>query len=515
MLRCSTFSSALVGSLGSILLVSATLSAQEPRLLADIFPGPSSSFFSASVGCLGGPQPTLPPPGFFLVGDRDAVFMKATDGANGAELWTVEGESNRVMMVADLFPGPDSGLGDCPTPNTTVIDGVLYVTADDGVHGFEPWRSDGTAAGTFMLADLNPGSDGTSTRAFVRSGEHVYFAAGSGAAERGIWRTDLATGSMTELVFGTGNGQVGAAPLFGTDDYVLFSRGIPSGIGGIIELWRTDGTPDGTFLLDSAGNGIFTAQVSAFVEFATYTYYFRQINSSLLLRRTNGLTDELVTEVIPITSPSLALPRAAWVVNEQILFFVRRNGSRELWRSDGTAAGTEPLGLPLFDDFRDDLTTNLDGRALVFAASTPEHGLELWRTDGTVAGTVLIADQVPGPDDSFLPWRVRDPNGGVLFAQAADTATAPHLFRLDSAARALTDLGSLCPTASNCIPTDPALLRGDLIYAGFDPERGREPLIREGVGFAGLPIPTVGSVGMIVLTVLLAAFGLAGLRVRA
>ena len=29
----------------------------------------------------------------------------------------------------------------------------------DGVHGSEPWISDGTAAGTFMLGDLNPGPD--------------------------------------------------------------------------------------------------------------------------------------------------------------------------------------------------------------------------------------------------------------------------------------------------------------------------------------------------------------------
>src|SRR4051812_2567059 len=34
--------------------------------------------------------------------------------------------------------------------------------ANDGVHGSEPWRSDGTPAGTQMIADIDPGRDGSS-----------------------------------------------------------------------------------------------------------------------------------------------------------------------------------------------------------------------------------------------------------------------------------------------------------------------------------------------------------------
>jgi ELWxxDGT repeat protein len=39
------------------------------------------------------------------------------------------------------------------------VDGVLYFYANDGAYGYEPWRSDGTPNGTYMIKDINPGTN--------------------------------------------------------------------------------------------------------------------------------------------------------------------------------------------------------------------------------------------------------------------------------------------------------------------------------------------------------------------
>src|SRR5262249_60144077 len=70
---------------------------------------------------------------------------------------------------------------------------------------------------------------------------------------------------------------------------------------------------------------------------------------------------------------------------------------RELWKSDGTAAGTV-----LVKDIRPGpdygYPENLTGvgRTLFFTANDGVNGQELWKSDGTEAGTVLVKDINPG-----------------------------------------------------------------------------------------------------------------------
>lgn len=63
----------------------------------------------------------------------------------------------------------------------------LLFAADDGLTGLEPWRSDGTAAGTYRLADVSPGPAASSPGPFTRIGNLVITGADDGAHGREPW----------------------------------------------------------------------------------------------------------------------------------------------------------------------------------------------------------------------------------------------------------------------------------------------------------------------------------------
>ena len=67
------------------------------------------------------------------------------------------GTAAGTVMVKDIDPGSD---GSFPSELTNVS-GTLYFEADDGADGGELLKSDGTAAGTVMVKDSDPGSSGS------------------------------------------------------------------------------------------------------------------------------------------------------------------------------------------------------------------------------------------------------------------------------------------------------------------------------------------------------------------
>src|SRR5438552_845837 len=85
------------------------------------------------------------------------------------------------------------------------------------------------------------------------------------------------------------------------------------------------------------------------------------------------------------------------------LFFTANDGTSrtELWKSDGTEAGTvrvKDIFAGAIGSFPSRLTPV--GSLLFFLASDASTGTELWKSDGTEAGTVIVKDIYPGPGNS-------------------------------------------------------------------------------------------------------------------
>ena len=116
-----------------------------------------------------------------------------------------------------------------------------------------------------------------------------------------------------------------------------------------------------------------------------------------------------------IKDPGTSDPQHLLAVGNTLFFVAGDERGRELWKSDGTLAGTVIVK---------DIWPGAEGSEpyafiavgtwLYFAANDGSHGFELWRSDGTSGGTRLVADISPGMESSY-PSRVTEVAGRLYF----------------------------------------------------------------------------------------------------
>ena len=93
----------------------------------------------------------------FLLGISDnSLFFQAHDAATGLELYRTDGTAAGTIMLKDINPGAASSIRG---PSGVIMGNQLIFSADNGTNGTELWRSDGTSAGTVMIKDINPGPE--------------------------------------------------------------------------------------------------------------------------------------------------------------------------------------------------------------------------------------------------------------------------------------------------------------------------------------------------------------------
>jgi ELWxxDGT repeat protein len=88
----------------------------------------------------------------------------ADDGSHGRELWKSDGTEDGTMMVKDIVPGVE---GSEARQLVNAGDARLLLCLDDVIHGRELWVSDGTDEGTALVNDIRPGPEASGPRELV------------------------------------------------------------------------------------------------------------------------------------------------------------------------------------------------------------------------------------------------------------------------------------------------------------------------------------------------------------
>ncbi len=357
----------LLLTLGSMLTLQAY--AQSPQLLKDINTNTASA---------------TPDDITYISG---VAYFIADDGIHGRELWKSDGTESGTMLVKDIYEGPSFGFEEKENFTLFNYQGTLYFMARNAKYGYELWKSNGTAASTVMVKNMNTDN------------------------------ADFNSSFISEFV------------AFNTSLYFVVERLNITTNQNIKTLWKTDGTTSGT--IQAIGTGDFST-ITNLTIFNNKLYF----NGNSSLRSYDGSTLE---EIYNKSTSNLT-------VSGSKLFFVTNDGTTgsEVWKTDGTSANTSLLKdiYPgLASSVKPNSLTDVKG-TLYFKHTGNDGNEELWKSDGTTAGTMIVKKINPSEYEGSKIDALTVVDDTLYFIASADgTTTGKQLWKTDG-----TEIGTIAIT---------------------------------------------------------------------
>ncbi len=431
----------------------------------------------------------------------------ATAVPEATELWTSDGTvagTRRITEIAHATRLDDNSR----MVELTAAGGRLYYQGDSPEAGWEPWTSDGTAAGSKLLKDVNTSVADANSKVVGVVNNRVVFSANGGAFERQLWSVD---GSGVPTLLGDLDVRSNDSPAGKIFDGMLYFHAVdPTDLK--LKLWKTDGTAAGTVLV-----GMKLGAIES-VMFKGARYFVE--GGSLWRGDGNDANTVLITHFANYSEGYLTVAGDRMFFSAFTGYYragdTKTNDGRagtELFTSDGTAAGTYMV--QDLDPRRPYIgqgssvpkqLTELNGK-LLFVATYP-GGLyttngapnsatkigpggsslvkmgsavyfissgHLWKTDGTAAGTMLVTDTLQINSDLTLST-----DGTTLFFAAVIDGQGQELWKSDGTAGGTVLVKDINPGKDGSSLDEIQAINGSIFFRANDGVHGDELWISDG-----------------------------------
>jgi ELWxxDGT repeat protein len=428
-----------------------------------------------------------------LINVNETLFF-AADGGDGAgpELWKSDGTADGTMRVAGINPG-DGGSN---LTQLTNVNGTLFFTAMDGA-GDELWKSDGTAAGTVRVRDINPGAANSSPLNLEPVGGILFFMADDGTSGYELWKSDGTTAG-THRVKDINRGAADS-PYYDGIEHMVDVNGMLffiASAGGTTSLWKSDGTTAGTLLVkelrfDTAE--VIPPYAVVFLTNLNGTLFFMVVDdtSGPQLWKSDGTAAGTVRVIAPTPEPGSSGAVDHLTSFHGQLFFLD-GPPFNLWRSDGSAAGTMPLLPPIAATAPSAPENLVDvGGKVFFSADDGRHGRELWQSDGTAAGTTQVKDIAAGEVSAYF-YDLTNVNG-TLFFVAWDQDNHSALWKSDGTTAGTVRVRETQDNGQPSFPGDLTNLNGELFFTAYDAAPRRTIWKSDGTDAGTVPVAAINN----------------------
>jgi ELWxxDGT repeat protein len=397
---------------------------------------------------------------------KDKLVFAAGNQVYGLEPWISDGTGAGTVMIKNINVqknSPDGDDGSNPGEFTPVGDQVFF-TANDQVHWYELWRTDGTAAGTQMVKDLRPGDFGSNPHDLVPYNNRVVLSADEGYGEEPFISDGTPGGTYMIRNINTAS----SYPNYFFDyKGIVYFTARDNYTGD--ELWRTDGTEQGTYLV---------RDINPLMGQSSTPHFFTIFNDSLFfaansdnfgweLCRTDGTYYGTTVFARADTSNTMgSYPINLFVYNNRLYFNADDwIHGRELW-----SVSANPADIMMVKDINPQgnsdpyYFTTYNG--LLYFNASDSHGKELWVTDGTQQGTRMVTDLNPYGDSN--------PQLLTVFDNKLFFAASGQLWYTDGTAAGTKQLGSDTSDLTNHFVSNLIVYHGCLFFSAEYDSLGKE-----------------------------------------